>query len=283
MLAGVGNPLWAQDRKTTTVEPRDSGFSYLMADVSFVSDAVFMGRRDTVAAPYLLPSLGYYDKSGFYADASFSYLLSEGEGRIDLALVTAGYTFAGNRLSGGLSGTAYFFNESSYNVKSETVADLSGLLGYDWGLLETSLSLSAYFNQSGSPDLFTGLTLSRDLAGAGGHWIVRPMFSAFAGSQYFYEAYYNSSRLGNRKGSGHGTGSTPAVTETLNIDEVSKFRLLNLEFSLPVYFFSGHFIFSATPSLALPQSPATVSGADLDYTETLDPAFYFMAGLSYWF
>ncbi len=283
MLTSLGNPGWAQDRKTTAKEPQDTGFSYLMADVSFVSDAVFMGRRDTVAAPYLLPSLGYYDKSGFFADATLSYLLSAGEGRIDLGLLTAGYTFAGRDLSGGLSGTAYFFNDSSYNVKSETVADLSGLLGYDWGLLETSVSLSTYFNQSGNPDFFAGITLSRDLIDTGRHWVFRPMISAYAGTQYFYEAYYNSSRLGNRKGGGRGTGSNADQTKTLFIDEVNKFRLLNLEFSLPVYYFSGHFILSATPSLALPQSPATVRGADQDYTEVLDPAFYFMAGLSYWF
>lgn len=283
MLSGLGNPLWAQDRKTAAIEPRDTGFSYLMADVSFVSDAVFMGRRDTVAAPYLLPSLGYYHKSGFFADAAFSYLLAEGEGRIDLGLLTAGYTFLSNQLSGGLSGTAYFFNDSSYNVKSETVADISGILGYDWGLLETSLSLSTYFNQVGNPDYFAGITLSRDLIDSGRHWVFRPMISAYVGTQYFYEAYYNSSRLGNRKGGGRSSGGVTNPPSSTNLAEVEKFRWLNLEVSLPVYYFSGHLILSATPSLAFPQSPATVTGTELEYTEELEPAFYFMGGLSYWF
>ena len=276
-------PLWAQDRKASEREPQDAAFSYVLADVSYVSDAVFMGRRDTVAAPYLLPSLGYYHKSGFFADASLSYLVAEGEGRVDLFLLTAGFTFGKDRLSGGISGTAYFFNEASYNVKSETVGDLTGLIGYDWGPLETSLSLSTYFNNGDSPDFFTGIMLSRDLITSDKHWMFRPSFSAYAGTQYFYEAYYNTSRLGNRKGSGRGTGSGGAASESLTLAEVEKFKLLNLEISLPIHFFQGHFIISATPSLAFPQSPATVTGTDQDFTEELDPSFYLIAGLSYWF
>ena len=276
-------PLWAQDRKASEREPQDAAYSYVLADVSYVSDAVFMGRRDTVAAPYLLPSLGYYHKSGFFADASLSYLVAEGEGRVDLFLLTAGFTFGKDRLSGGISGTAYSFNEASYNVKSETVGDLTGLVGYDWGPLETSLSLSAYFNNGDSADFFSGIMLSRDLVSSDKHWLFRPSFSAFAGTQNFYEAYYNTSRLGNRKGSGRGPGGGGTSSKNVTLAEVAQFKLLNLEFSLPVYYFKGHFILSVNPSLALPQSPATVTGTDLDYTEELDPSFYVIAGLSYWF
>jgi len=283
LLALTGSPLWPQDRKTSEKEPRDATFSYVLADVSFVSDAVFMGRRDTVAAPYLLPSLGYYHKSGFFADASLSYLVAAGEGRVDLFLLTAGFTFGKDRLSGGFSGTAYFFNDASYNVKSETLGDLTGLTGYDWGPLDTSLSLSAYFNSGDSPDFFTGIILSRDLITSDRQWMFSPSFSAYAGTQYFYEAYYNTSRLGNRKGSRRGTGGFDPATQTLNLAEVEKFRLLNLEVSLPIHYFLGHFILSADPSLAFPQSPATVTGTDQDYAEELNPSFYIMAGLSYWF
>ena len=75
-----------------------------------------MGRRDSVAAPYLLPSLGYYHKSGFYADASISYLLAEGEGRVDLILASAGYQASGERWSGGAAVTAYFFDFFFVNI-----------------------------------------------------------------------------------------------------------------------------------------------------------------------
>jgi hypothetical protein len=44
----------------------------------------------------------------FFADASLSYLTKSNENRIDLFLLTAGFRFDSNKLSGALSGTKYF-------------------------------------------------------------------------------------------------------------------------------------------------------------------------------
>ena len=78
----------------------DEKKSYVLTDISFVSDAVFMGRKDSISAPYLLPSIGYYDASGFYADASLSYLTHSEESRVDLFLLTAGYRFESKKWEG---------------------------------------------------------------------------------------------------------------------------------------------------------------------------------------
>lgn len=281
-LAGSVLTLTSQELKQATSSPEGEPFSYFLSDVSYVSDAVFMGRRDTVAAPYLLPSLGYYHKSGFYADASLSYLLAEGEGRVDLILASAGYQASGERWSGGAAVTAYFFDEASYNVQSETVAGLTGLLGYDWKVVETQVSLHGFFGPDEGADFFLGLTLMKDLKDPQQHWLFRPQVSLYAGSQYFYQAYYNTSRLGNRKDSGRGQGSSMEPVSELLIDEVAAFKVLNVEFGLPVHFFQKHWIITASPYLSLPQSPATVSGAEMDYEEDLKPVFYISAGISYW-
>lgn len=275
--------LRAQDRQAEVPQPVQPDFSYLMADVTFMSDAVFMGRRDSVPAPYLMPSLGYFHKSGFFADASISYLISSEDSRVDLALLTGGFTFDQNRFSGTISGTAYFFNDESYNVRSETSGNLSGQITYNWGILESSLSAMSYFNREGASDFFTGVTLGKTWTDSAKKWMIRPSVSAYAGTQYFYEAYYNTSRLGNRSGSGRGNSTPGTLTELVNITEVSSFKLMNLEFSIPVYFFEGHVIGSLVPSLALPQSPATVTGTELEYIESLSPVFYLGAGISYWF
>jgi hypothetical protein len=39
-----------------------------------------MGRFDSI--PYIVPSIGYYDASGFFADASLSYLTKSNENRV---------------------------------------------------------------------------------------------------------------------------------------------------------------------------------------------------------
>lgn len=272
----------AQELKQTTSSPEGEPFSYLLSDVSYISDAVFMGRRDTIAAPYLLPSLGYYHKSGFYADASVSYLLAAGEGRVDLVMASVGYQNSGERWSGGIAFTTYFFDDASYNVQSETATGLAGMLGYDWKVLETQVSLHSYFGAEDGTDIFLGVTLLKDLKDSRQRWLLRPQASLYAGSQYFYQAYYNTNRLGNRKDSGRGQGGTMASGTELLIDEVAAFKVLNIEFGLPVYHFYKHWIFSVNPYLALPQSPAAVSGPDIEFREDLEPVFYLSAGLSYW-
>jgi hypothetical protein len=196
---------WAYAQKTTQEIAKDES-SYVLVDVSYMNDAVFMGRRDSIAAPYLLPSIGYYDKSGFFADATASYLTSSDEQRIDLFYLTGGYLFDTDKWSGGISGTAYFFNEASYNVQSEVVADITGLLSYDFKVLELSVYASSYFNKNSSPDLFLGFLADKTIYAFERNLMITPRISVFAGSQYFYEEYYTTSRLGSRKGTGSGSG-----------------------------------------------------------------------------
>ena len=260
--------------------------SYVLADLSFVNDAVFMGRRDSIAAPYIFPSLGYYDKSGVFIDVSASYLIGSEENRIDLFLASAGYLFSADNLSGGISGTAYFFNGDSYNVQSEILGDLSGFLSYDFKVAEASLLASTYFNNGSSADFFTGLMLGRTFYSSDKSFLISPSVTVYSGSQYFYQEYYSTSRLGNRKSSGKGQGSgvsSPAPTTVVEIAEASKFKILNIAIGLPLQYYHKSFIFSFTPTLSLPQSPATITTADTVITEDLESVFYFSAGIAYWF
>ena len=281
-LMGIG--LSAQNNPKPAQENSGEDKSYIMTDLSFIDDAVFMGRRDSIAAPYVYPSIGYYDKSGFFVDASASYLTGSEENRVDLFLLTAGYLFHSKKLSGGISGTSYFFNEDSYNVRSEVVADITGILSYDLKAIKASISASSYFNNNSSPDLFVGLMLDRTFYSNDKNFLIDPSLAVYAGSQYFYQEYYNASRLGNRKGQGRGSGVTePSFATSVEIAEASKFNILNVEVSLPLHYYHKSFIFSFTPVLALPQSNATITTEDAVITEDLESAFYFTAGISYWF
>ncbi|MGB5360236.1 MAG: hypothetical protein WBN27_09875, partial [Eudoraea sp.] len=153
--------LIAQDPVKTTNDFVNEDFSYFLANVSYINDNVFMGRRDSIAAPYLFPSIGYYNKSGFFADASLSFLTGSEANRVDLILLSAGYNFNSNNFSGGISGTAYFFSDESYNVMSSVLGDLTGTISYDFQVVEATFSLSSYFNDGSSTDIITGLMLDR--------------------------------------------------------------------------------------------------------------------------
>ncbi|WP_036381960.1 hypothetical protein [Muricauda sp. MAR_2010_75] len=281
MLACTVTELHAQK---TTKESSNTEESYFLVDLSYMNDALFMGRRDSIAAPYILPSIGYYDKSGLFLDVSASYLTRSDEQRVDLFFTTAGFLFDSNKWSGGASGTAYFYNEDSYNVQSEVVADITGILSYDLKAVELSVYVSSYFNKNSSPDIFMGLLMDHTFYAFNRSLLITPRASVFAGSQYFYQEYYSTSRLGNRKGQGKGAGSTePIETTTVEIAEASEFNLLNLELSIPLQYHHNHFIFSFTPVWAFPQSSATLTTEDGVFEEELESVFYWSAGISYWF
>jgi len=276
--------LLAQNNKTTIKEKSNDNESYLLTDISYINDAIFMGRRDSIAAPYIFPSIGYYDKSGFFTDVSASYLTNSDESRFDLFLLSAGYMFDSKKWSGGISGTAYFFNEDSYNVQSETVGDITGMLGYDLDAFEITLTASSYFNKESSADIFTGLILDRTFYTADNSLLINPSIAIYAGSQYFYQEYYSTSRLGSRKGQGKGSSVTePSISTNVEIKEASEFSLLNIELSLPLQYYHKQFIFSVTPTWAFPQTSATITTEDTVITEELENVFYWSVGISYWF
>src|ERR1700712_5740709 len=64
--------------------------SYFSAGLSYLTNSVYNGRKDSVATPYITPTIGYYDKSGFFIDGSLSYLSRAGSSRIDLFNIEAG-------------------------------------------------------------------------------------------------------------------------------------------------------------------------------------------------
>jgi len=255
--------------------------SYILTDVSFQNDAVFLGRHDSIATPYLVPSIGYYSASGLFVDTSLSYLTKSIESRVDLFLLTAGYLFEIKKLSGYVSVTKYFFNDMSYNIQSEIVADVSAIVSYDLNVIKTSLTASTYFNKNSSPDFFIAAHFSKGFHTRDESFEVIPTFSFNAGSQYFYEEYYKT-RTSQSAGNGFGNEQNQQdETIILGINEVNKFNLLSIEFSIPMNYYYKSFIISATPQLAFPQSNATFTTESAVFGESLKEVFYWSAGICY--
>ena len=162
------------------------------------------------------------------------------------------------------------------------VGDISGFLSYDFKIAEVSLLASTYFNDGSSADIFMGLMLDRMFYNKDRSFFIDPMITVYAGTQYFYQEYYRTSRLGNRKDQGQGGGnSIPVMQTNVDIQEVSEFNILNIELSVPVYYSHKNFIFSFSPALALPQSSATLITEDAVIEEDLQSTFYFSVGVSY--
>ena len=267
--------------------------SYVSIAVNFMNDAVYLGRKDSISAPYLYPSITYFNKTGLYATGSFSFLTKSYESRIDLFLGTIGYEINSNKFSGDISFTKYVFNTDSYNVISEVEADLTATLGYDFDVFNLNLSLTNFFNKNSSSDIFLSSEISHDFVSTDRKFQISPTMGIFLGSQNFYKEYYIYNRFGSERstgtgqGAGQGTGGTAdpieTTTTTVVLEESEKFDLMAVEFSIPIWYMAKPFTVSFLPVLVVPQNPATLTVDSAIYEEDLENTFYWMVGLSYRF
>ncbi|SRX55465.1 hypothetical protein [Aequorivita sp. CIP111184] len=281
LVAGVYGQNAAEEYENT----KASDSSYISVEISFINDAIFMGRKDSISAPYLYPSITYHNKSGFYASGSLSYLTRSEEARVDLFLVTAGFDFTAKKLEGDISATKYFFNDDSYNVISEVVADITVLLKYDFNIINLGLGSSIYFSSDSSSDFFLAPEISHDFISKDQKFQISPTAGVYLGSQNFYEQYYINNRFGNGRGQGQGQGSGDNTQGDTNIEmqEGKEFGLMAIEFSLPMWYSYKSMTLSFLPAYVLAQNPATLTIDGVVFKEDLENTFYWMIGVGYRF
>ena len=106
--------------------------SYFQSGLKYLSDNVYLGRKDSAAISYITPVIGYYNKSGFYITGGISYQPDNGANRIDLATIEAGYDFSiKDKFYGGLYAGKYFYSGDSYAVNAEVNTGLGAYGSYD--------------------------------------------------------------------------------------------------------------------------------------------------------
>lgn len=277
----------------------DSNKSYFSISTNYNNDAVFMGRKDSVAAPYLFTTLSYQNKNGIYASGSFSYLTKSDSDKIDLYLLSAGYNFYNNNWFGDISVSSYFFSDNSYNVASQINADLTALLQYEFKFIHLGLNTVIYFSDNNS-DFFLSPQLSYDFISKNRKFQFSPVFSMDFGSQNFYQEYYTYSYIRKNKGSGSGSGNdgsgtgfgsgsggssgtTEEVVTNVVLTESEKFNLMNYEISLPIWYSENSFTISFIPTFSFPQNGATIVIDESIDKEELDNTFYWLIGFKYKF
>lgn len=258
--------------------------SYFEAGVGYLSNNVYLGRHDSLRIPYLTPSFNYYNKSGFYAGTSLSYLNSAENSHVDLVEIEAGYSFTKKKLSGIISAEKDFYNSQSKNVKAETKGSLNGTLGYDLGFIKPTIQAGIAFNTR--DDYFTALGLSHSFYFGDDNFEIAPSFLINASTQNYYDSYYTKRKFATKRK--NQTGNSTIIKAYL--PDVSNFKIMDYEFSLPADYSLGKFIFDITPTVAFPINPNVVeltvtppSGfpTTRTRTENLSDIFYWSAGITY--
>jgi len=270
------------------VEKQTPNKSYWIAGIKYLSDNVYLGRKDSVAVPYITPSLGYHDKSGLYFNSSFSYIPVSGENRIDAWALEGGYSHATEKFNFEVSVSKEFYNKQSFNVNSEVKGRMDTYLSYDLGFVEPSLQAGVNF--ASNPDFGFGLGLEHSFSAADNKLEISPSFLTNVGTGNYYADYYNKRRYSpNRKGKKQGNITYDI---TANLSGASKFQLMDFEFSLPVNYTLKKFVLNFTPTYALPTHPSDVtllvkpsSGNSYSQTATekLENVFFWSLGLTYKF
>jgi hypothetical protein len=270
----------AQD-STKSNEPDKS---YFETGLSYLSNDVYLGRQDSLKIPYLTPSFNYYNKSGWYAGASLSYLASAGNSRADLVEIEAGYAFTMNKFSGILSAEKDFYNNQSKNVKAETKGSLNATLSYDFGFIKPVAQGGIAFNTT--DDYYAAFGIGHSFFFMDDNFEINPSFLINAGTQNYYNSYYAKRKFKTKKKN----QAIPSIKAYL--PNASEFKIMDYEFSMPVDYSWGKFIFDITPALSLPVNPNVIvitvtqpsgSSATREKTESLSNIFFWSAGITYTF
>lgn len=258
-------------------ETKKSG---LDISLNYLSNSVFMGRPDSVRTATLSPAIKYSFSSGIYLSGGLELIPGRKKNKLDGGDLTLGYDFdITNDLSGGISYSKLFYSATSIQVSSAVSSTFNGNLTYNIGdIISPTLNADYNINKQGiTGDIFLNLGVSHDFTfGANDELSISPTIEANTGTQNFYDGYIVYRKLKNAKKTAAETALIQAYTT-----ELSQYRLLDYEFSLPIEYSTGNLTLKATPIYALAEnqfkSAAVVKVLGLSAQTSI---FYFDIGVS---
>ena len=233
MLVAVNNP-----------KNQDAEKTHLDAEFKYLSNQVYLGRRDSAALPYYIPTISYFHKSGLYASASLNYLKNSAVSRIDLVTLEAGYDFTKGKYEGKLSFTEFFYNSQSTSVTSELNSTLSYENNLDLGFLKSTVTGGLDIGAALDFVLFMGA--SHEFSLFNDKVEINPSFGMNIASQNNYNAYYKNKKFGSSHSSHGGQGSNTTVSG--NIINANAFQIKDYELSVPISYSLGKCSLNFTPN-----------------------------------
>ena len=232
--------------------PDNSKTSYWKVSGSYLTNSVYYGRQDSLVTPYLTPSIGYYDKSGFYVSGSLSFLMTKKSSGIDLSSLDMGYEFtATDKFSGVVYANKSWYNQSSSNIKSDIKGSLGTSLNYDLNAVQINGGVDFTFASKTDIGVNLGLSHSFLFGEEDNLFSLEPSVTSYWSTLHSYEGYI-SRKIGKRPVTGlPANASVKALTTVEN----NKMTLLDYELSLPFSYETKKAGIVFTPTFAIPQNP----------------------------
>jgi hypothetical protein len=245
--------------------------------LQYTSDWVYAGRKDSLPAAYLTPSILYTHESGFYVKGFLSFLTSEK--RIDLWGVGAGYKMNKGNFYWGIGGELRIFNDSSYAIQSSVNAMAFTYLGYDLPWIETTVDLNGFLGETG--DILVGLELGKTFLLSDNKFSIYPNVYGLMGTQRYYSKYYSYKRTTQSKKLGQEGNILPRVNNYSIMEEAKKIKFLSIDLGIAFKYSLNNVSFYFIPSFAIPFNAATFKTVNSISKENLKNTFYYTLGINF--
>jgi hypothetical protein len=256
--------------------------------MSYQSNDVYLGRKDSSVLPYFIPEVTYFHKSGLYATASLNYLRNSTANRVDLVTLEGGYIFTTGSYDGQLSFSKYFYNSQSTSVTSEISSSIAYQSGLDLGFIKPTFTATINFGNKAD---FAGLLgLEHTFYIFEDRMDITPTVAMAASTQNYYSDYYKKRRYTIKRGSKAGQTAIAKISGT--VINASQFKMLDYEPSAPINYRIGKCVINFTPTYSVPVNPASIdiqstkpNGTVTDNTriEKISNTFYWTLGCSFLF
>lgn len=261
--------------------------SHLQMNVTYQSNNVSNGRKDSSVIPLVTPEISYVFKSGFEIDLSVGYNVHEPSPQVNQYTLAGSYTFNPGNYSGTATLSGFIYNKLSGSVTSEQKGSLAYSNSYTLPFIQPGINFTWTFGNH-LPDYQISPNLQQQFNI--GNLSITPTFTMNAATQNSYNSYYQSRRFSIPRNDGK-PPLDPSITisgEVLNADQ---FQILDYELSCPVSYVAGKWTFSFTPTYAMPVHPADIKATitsnnmsrSFTYKETLPNTFYWSVEVLYAF
>ncbi len=250
------------DAKTNEDDPFEHK-SYFMYGINYLSNNVYLGRKDSAVVPYISPYIGYHDKSGFYAKGLLSYSPGKANGRFDVATLEAGYDHSFGNFNAGVNADKFFYNKNSKSIRANTKGGIGVDGQYNNDLIEPQATFDVNFNKS-STDYVAGFLLDHNFEFLEKRFQITPIIAMNAGTQNYYDEYFKA-RIAK---------ADKKAKVKKAIDKAGDFNVLDYEISIKTTLSVNKWLFTLIPAYAIPVNAASITLPNKVVTESLSNSFY---------
>ena len=221
--------------------------------MDYLSKYIYNGRADSIKNSYQITTASLHLANGFFSNFSASYLLTQGSQRFDFFQLDLGYEYTlGEKIYGDIYGSKYFYSGQSNLLNGNITSDIGMRLNYDFKFFQLNTLTDIFF--SGKTDFQFTPGIEKTI------YLTKDNSSSLSINPYIYSTfsslnYYESSvtrRLNGPNGPKGNKGIAAAVIQN-NTTLIDKgFKLLNLDFSIPITYETHHWSLVLSPTYSNP-------------------------------